>query len=236
MPRSNHQFRTIYNSLLHGEKIPQDVRSREDALLLLTALLSDVVYIQRCLPLTSASSHRRPAHVDSKLRSPFTPLSAASEFSRLTAAMAAGLLRWERLFQCHVGNDILALYYFCKLQLICPDTWKLPQQAGYGEPELNNQRPTTSEPLEVPEKAVTLAWLVLDHCHKKSPESELSVWLPVVVFLSALVIWQKLRAESATDPRYGIMRVLSVFKDEIAGYPWPCSIEMIKTLDGLMEI
>ncbi|KAK5024658.1 hypothetical protein LTS07_008504 [Exophiala sideris] len=243
MPGSNHQFRTIYSSLLHGEKIPQDVRSREDALLLLTALLSDVVFMQRCLPLAASdfgSSHKRRTK-----SSPFTPLSAGSEFSRLNAVMAAALSRWEHHFsQCQVGNDILALYYFCQLQLICPDTWKLPQMAGYGETmELNDynngnvQIPAISSEhsLEVSEKAVALAWLVLDHCHKKPLDSKLSVWLPVIVFLSALLIWQKVRAESATAPRYGILRVLGVFKDEIASYPWPCSGEMIKTLDRLMD-
>lgn len=255
MPGSNHQFRTIYNSLLHGEAIPQDVRGREDALLLLTALLSDIVYMQRCLPLTVSGSMSGfgqghplggPAHTLRKKRSPFTPLSAASEFSRLTAVMTAGLSRWEGVFsQCQVGNDILALYHFCQLQLICPDTWKLPQMAGYGETmdlnnysNNNNQRLTTSseQSIQVSEQAVALAWLVLDHCHKKFPESQLSVWLPVIVFLSSLVVWQKLRAESATPPRYGILRVLGVFKEEIAGYPWPCSIEMVRTLDRLMGI
>lgn len=160
--------------------------------------------------------------------------------------MAAGLARWEHhFFQCQVGNDILALYYFCQLQFICPDTWKLPQMAGYGETITlndynngNDQRPaiTSEHSFEVSEKAVALAWLVLDHCHKKPVDSKLSVWLPVIVFLSALVIWQKVRAESAMAPRYGILRVLGVFKDEIAGYPWPCSSDMIKTLDRLMDV
>lgn len=238
MPGSNHLFRTVYHCLLDGDDIPQDVRSREDALLLLTALLSDIVYIQRCLPLTTIIGGGMPRPIDPKLRSPFTPLSAASEFSRLTNVITAGLSRWEGFFRPHVGDDILALLCFCKLQLICPDTWKLPQMAGYGETELNSQHPGSSdpEPFQVPEKAVALAWLVLDHCNKISPKEKLSVWLPPIVFLSALVVWQRLRSESPADPKYGTVKVLSLFNHEIAELSWPCTVEMMKTLNRLMEI
>lgn len=234
MPGSSHQFRTVYHCLSHGDQIPQDVRNREDALLLLTALLSDIVYAQRSLQLMSFTRNGPAGHTGLKPRSPFTPLSAASEFSRLNEAMTAALSRWERLFESHVSNDILALHLFCKLQLVCPDTWKLPQMAGYGETRQNGQDFRPSEPFQVLDKAATLAWQVLDCCHRLPPESRLSVWLPVIVFLSALVVWQRLRTEPVSASRYGTPRVLGLFSKEIAGYRWPCSITMIRTLDGLM--
>lgn len=237
MPGSNHQFPTLYRSLLRGDEIPQDVRSKEDALLLLTALLNDIVYAQRCLPPTTVVGSGRQTHIGSKLRSPFTPLSAASEMSRLKDIITAGLSRWEGFFRPHVGNDILALFCFCKLQLICPDTWKLPQMAGYGETDSNSQHPGHPDPgpFQVPDKAMALAWLVLDHCHKISPKGKLSVWLPPIVFLSALVVWQRLRGESPANPKYGSVKVLSLFNNEIAGLSWPCTVEMMKTLNRLME-
>lgn len=235
MPGSSHQFRTVYHSLLHGDQIPQDVRSGEDALLLLTALLSDIVYAQRCLQLTSFAGNGLSMHTGLKPRSPFTPLSAASEFSRLNEAMTAGLSRWERIFDSHVSNDILALQCFCKLQLICPDTWKLPQMAGYGETQSNSQGLRPSEPFQVSDKAAALAWQVLDRCHKIPPGGKLSVWLPVIVFLCALVVWQRLRTQPDPASHYGTLRVLGLFSKEIAEYHWPCSVEMIRTLDRLME-
>jgi hypothetical protein len=234
MPGSSHQFRTVYHCLLHGDQIPQDVCNRADALLLLTALLSDIVYAQRSLQLTSFTGNGAAGHTGLKPRSPFTPLSASSEFSRLNEAMTAALSRWERLFESHVSNDIVALHLFCKLQLICPDTWKLPQMAGYGETQPTSQDFRPSEPFQVPDKAATLAWQILDCCHKIPPESRLSVWLPVIVFLSALVVWQRLRTEPVSASQYGTLRVLGLFSKEIAGYRWPCSITMIRTLDGLM--
>jgi hypothetical protein len=235
MPGSNHEFRTVYHCLLQGDQLPQDVRNGEDALLLLTALLSDIVYAQRSLQLMSFTPNGPSGHTGLKPRSPFTPLSASSEFSRLNEAMTAGLARWGRLFESHVSNDILALHLFCKLQLVCPDTWRLPQMAGYGETQSNSQTFRVSEAFEVLDEAAALAWQVLECCSRISPESRLSVWLPVIVFLSALVVWQRLRTEPVSASRYGTLRVLSLFSKEIAGYHWPCSIEMIKTLDGLME-
>jgi hypothetical protein len=236
MPGSSHQFRTVYRCLLHGDQIPQDARNREDALLLLTALLSDIVYAQRSLQLMSFTGNEPSDHTGPKPRSPFTPLSASSEFSRLVEAMTAGLDRWERLFSPHVSNDILALHSFCSLQLVCPDTWKLPQMAGYGETTHPNSQPShPSEPFQVVDKAAALAWQVLECSSKVPPESRLSVWLPVIVFLSALVVWQRLRTEPVSASHYGTMRVLELFRKEIAGYHWPCSIEMTRTLNGLME-
>ncbi|KIW19370.1 hypothetical protein PV08_03665 [Exophiala spinifera] len=232
LPGSDHQFCAIYHSLLQGNQIPQDVHNEEDALLLLTALLSDVVYAQRCLQLMSSTTSGLLVHGCLMPRSPFTPLSAASEFSRLNEAMTAGLSRWERIFENHVGKDILALQCFCKLQLICPDTWKLPQMAGYGETQSEGECLRPSERFEVSDKAAALAWQVLNCCHHLPSESKLAVWLPVIVFLCALTIWQKLRTEPS---HYGSLRVLDLFSKEIAGYHWPCSIEMVRTLERLMQ-
>lgn len=244
MPSSSYPFRTIYALIYSHGPLPEDVRSREDGLLLLTALLSDTIYIQRCHLMTSAFSISHTgsgANGDAPLRNPYAPLGSHSERSRLDAAIHTALDRWKQHFQQHAGRDVLALYYFCKLQLICPDMWELPHLAGYmattdsvTEPARNGG--DESRP-NIPDKAMDLAWLVLDNCNLQTEPlgRKLAIWLPVTLFLSALVIWQRLRFRSAADIKYGTLKMLSLFKSEIAQMPWPCCLEMEATLDKLMK-
>ncbi|KIV84103.1 hypothetical protein PV11_06076 [Exophiala sideris] len=247
MPSSNHQFRTLYNSLTHGYALPHDVRTREDGLLILTMLLSDIIYVQRCHLSISALStshvevNARTSTDSTPLRNPFAPLSSQSEYSRLSADLLAALSRWEQHFHRHVGSDILAFYYFVKLQLICPELGNLPRLAGHGTVPASNGRQTTSskhpERIDIPDKAMDLAWLVLDHCDGSSqdPQRRLAVWLPVILFYSALVVWQKLHSQPFTDLKYGSLKVLGMYKNEISKLPWPCCKEMADTLDRLMK-
>ena len=248
LPSSNHQFRAIYSSLTHGFAIPQDVRTREDGLLLLVALLQDVLYLQRrhhAVPLPSrddfGTATGQASSNDPALRNPFASLSAQSEFLRMTDDLLAALSRWEQHFHRPVGSDILALYYFTRLHLICPDIWLLPHLANY-EPTRGFSPARTlssqhADRVNIPDRAMDLAWLVLDHCDKasKSVECRLSVWLPIVLLLSALVIWQKLRSQPDSNRKYGTLRVLSMFRDEIVKLPWPCCEQMTSTLERLME-
>jgi hypothetical protein len=247
MPSSNHQFRTIFNSLTHGYTLPQNVRSREDALLLLTALLEEIIYLQRCyLSIPFASSYA-PGVVkglsrnkETTLRNPYAPLCSESEYSRLSDALLNALARWEQHFQQQLGSDILALYYFTRLQLICPEIWELPHLAKYGiAAGVEDDSPNTfqhAKCFDVPDKAMDLAWLILDQYDQisKSAERRLSIWLPIVLFLSALVIWQKLQCQPSSNLKYGSLKVLSMFRNEIAQLPWPCCIQMAETLDRLM--
>ncbi|KAI1613368.1 hypothetical protein EDD36DRAFT_263374 [Exophiala viscosa] len=247
MPSSNHQFRTLYNSLTHGYALPQDVRTREDGLLLLTMLLSDIIYAQRChlsIPGPSTSQvdvNPRSSTDRTPLRNPFAPLSLQSEYSRLSADFLAALSRWEQHFHRYVGSDILALYYFVRLQLICPDIGSLPRLAGYGTVPACSGRQCSSaerpEQIDIPDKAMDLAWLVLDHCDGNSQDLQrrMVVWIPVILFYSALVVWQKLYSQPFTDLKYGSLKVLGMYKDEIAKMPWPCCKAMADTLDRLMK-
>lgn len=230
MPSSIHSFRTIYNLLAHGNTLPSDVKSPEDGLLLLTAFLSDIVYVQRChISLSPISTPK-----DEKLHNPYAPLSAKSEFMRQSSDMMAALSQWEDTFHDKVENDILALYYFTKLHLTCTGLWELPRMAGYGN--LGSHQIESRE-MQISDNAMDLAWLVLDHCDKSSKSSrpKLSIWLPIVLFISALVVWQRLRSRAAADLKYGTLKVLSMFKHEIARLPWPCCREMSKTLENLMQ-
>lgn len=244
MPSSSYQFRSIYALIHNHYPLPEDVRSREDGLLLLTALLSDIIYIQRCHPMNNFTSIGHDGLTSSSnvpLQNPYAPLSSISEYSRLTAALHNGLDRWKKHFQQSVGEDILALYYFCKLQLTCPDICELPSLAGYmaSLDSITKSAKYTHDrkKLEIPDEAMDLAWLVLDNCNIQSEPlgKKLAIWLPVILFQSALVIWQRLRFRSPTDIKYGTLKILSMFKNEISQLPWGCCLEMEATLNRLMK-
>lgn len=257
MPSSNHHFRTIYNSLLHGCKVPCDVRDQEDALILLTAILNDVIHVNcnflslqfpEIVSSQAINGHRQDAvnpsvdrHLidkNQKLRNPWAPLTAGSEFCRLRVHLLAALSRWEDHFKQHVGSDVLSLYYFSQLQLQCPEIWELPHLAGYGTASINSsERAKSTAQFQISDKAIDLPWHILDHCDKSSRSSapQMAIWLPIVLFLSALVVWHKIRCQTSTQKKYGTLKVLGMFKNELAKLPWPCCTEMMRTLDRLMD-
>jgi hypothetical protein len=243
MPTSRRSFREVYTALIYGTSpVPIDVSGREDALLLLTALLNDIIYLHRCGPLKSATTrwaedtfhadHGRPP------RNPYAPLTAPTEFSRMSAQFTAALERWKKHFGQSAGRDILALYHFSHLCLVYPDISELSSEVGYSpgaQALLGTLAPSRQAPMS--DKALDLAWLVLDSCDIQSEpmSNRLSIWLPVVLFHSALVIWKRLRNRSSNDFKYGTLKVLSMFKNEISLLPWPCCASMAATLDRLMK-
>jgi hypothetical protein len=253
MPSSHYHFRHIYKSLIRGSpQLPKDLQTREDALLLLVALLSDILYLQRCnLSTYSAPAHRNPVVDESgiadepPLRNPFAPLSLQSELSRLSSEILDALNRWEQHFLLEqVGRDIYALYYFCTLHLLCTNLWELRRLADYvamkttpGNDTINSTTVVHARQLNIPDKALDFAWLVLDNCDVRSepPERKMAIWLPAILYISALVVWQKVRERSSTDMKYGTLRTLNMFKHELEQLPWPCCSEMTLTLDNLMR-
>ena len=247
MPSSKHPFRAVYTALLHGHApLPEDMKSRDDCLFLLTALLNEIVYLHRSdqttrLPdsLTARSTDGdAPIALDGKLRNPYAPLSAKSEFTRMSTQIRAALELWKSHFSTDAGKDILALYHFSHLCLVCPNIAELPALAGY-DPGAHSRPilPPQAKQPQMSDKALDLAWLVLDSCDIQSEplHRRLDIWLPMVLFYSALVIWQRLRYRSSNDFKYGTLKVLSMFKNEILQLPWPCCSPMATTLDRLMK-
>jgi hypothetical protein len=244
LPSSRYQFRTIYNSLTHGYTIPEDVRTQEDGLMLLTALLSEIIYVQRCRLSSSFTSGLRIGTLDDrsdpKLRrrsNPHAPLSSDSEVTRLCAEMTDALSRWAKHFQSKAETNVLALYHFVQLQLACADLWELPRLAGYEDGDWSKHGQVQTHPFTIPDKVVDLAWLVLDQCDRssKSETNRLSVWFPIILFMSALVVWHRLRSQEVHGRKYGTLKMLTPFRNEIMRLPWPCCVSMGRTLDRLME-
>ena len=212
--------------------------------MLLTALLSDIIYIQRCrlsssfaacdqTNTTSDQTEPKP----NRLANPYAPLSSSSEGARLRADMTDALSRWAKHFQNEADPSVLALYHFVQLQLTCAEMWELPRLAGYRDANWLNYDHIQTYRFIIPEKAEELAWLILDQCGKSSTSerNRLSIWLPITLFMSALVLWHRVRSQMAPDRSYGTLRMLTPFRNEIARLPWPCCMSMVRTLDQLME-
>ena len=222
--------------------LPADLTSSDDAIILLVTILSDYLSIQSSLRLlVSPSTHRGAAPVFDPKHShhvnPFVPLSPTTELARIKDNLRAALSRWHDIFGDRCSEDVTALYFYCRLALECPHIWCLPELAGY--PSNDTTRTDSpgkfNEALPVTDEALRMAWLVVESIDMKKAtlRSRLSIWLPVVVFHAALVVWQKL--ESTDSRTYGSLRVLTVFEKELTKMPWPCTLQMVETLQMLIR-
>lgn len=249
MTSTDHPFRTIYTSLIHGYALPSDVQSVEDALLLLTAILNDILYMQQfhlAIPYPPSNQEQDTyslcgsPDLSLRLRNPWPALSLQTEFCRLSADMSAALSRWHQLFKHLVREDtgILALYYFAKLQLLYPDMGILFHMAGYDTRSVFVGDPSrVSINLDISDSALDLAWLILESAGgpSSSPQKRIAIWLPIVLFSSALVVWHKIQCcPDVNSRKYGTVSVLTAFRHEIASLPWQCCRAMTQTIDNLM--
>lgn len=227
MPSSNNSFRTLYNSLLDGRRFPDDVRSREDGLLLITALLADTVSTQRG---QLSDDQDNP---EGGKRNPFAPLTSHSEYTRMKSTLQAALSRWARHF-ASTGKDLMALYHFAELLLLFRQASELPWLAGYASAR---DLPFPQAAYNVPEQAVDCAWQVLDAASECMSDDNLrlSIWLPVAVYFSALVVWKKLQSNGSKEGVRGSMKMLTMFANELVRLPWPCCVEMATTLHKLVK-
>jgi hypothetical protein len=192
MPSSSLEFQDVYRTFL-DDKTPQiflaaALASQDDALLLLMAILSDLLYL-RCslgqvVRLATAKIRQTPRH------NPFVPLSPHTELDRMESVLSLALDRWYETFHTRVPLEIMAFYHYCSMYLSCGQLLDFPQMAGY--------RPLKSEPnskidISVSGKAVRQAWLVLDNAaaRPKPPSTDTlcPVWLPVMIFHAGLLVW-----------------------------------------------
>ena len=253
MPGSPYQFHRVYRTLVTGVGfLPQGMNSNEDGLLLLVANLSDSLYIHRSFrPLrpwapSSATSAITLTMQQSISRNPFVPLSPQTELARMSLEMQAALDRWAEHFERSVDKEILFLFYFCKLHLACPDLWLLPHLAGYRPAIVGHGFSSVGHgfssvghgtKIVVSDEAMKFTWLILDNIDigREHPERDQSIWIPVVLFYAALVVWQRLRPQSNADGTFGTLKVLGMFKRELEQLPWACCSEMSRTLDEIMR-
>ncbi|OPB40721.1 hypothetical protein A0O28_0008010 [Trichoderma guizhouense] len=173
MLSSNHSFRTVYDGLFTSATLPEDVHSPEDGLLLLTAILSDTLFIQRNLAsitVSENSSSHRHAEMPRK-SNPYATLSPDGEYHRQKLALLYALDRWHEHFGELMSSNILAYYFFCRVCLFYPHLGRLAESAGY-TPQVegawrfrteDNMERREDKDLPITEEALDAAWRVLDH-------------------------------------------------------------------------
>lgn len=237
MPSSSYKFHQLYSIILSGARaLPSDLKSTEDGLLLLVGICADILSIEHTFSNTTVCSEA----LDVVCPNPYAPLSSASEVLRIRSTLSSALTRWYEHFQHTTSKDVLLIYYFGRLLLAFPDVLALPYLARYA-PSIQQKPGVASRisaaKVEVSEEAMRFAWLILNDSNARTAVAgtTFSVWLPVVLFYSALTIWYQLRSQpSFPKVKTGTLRILNFFKDELKCLPWPCCLQMCHTLDGLL--
>jgi hypothetical protein len=246
MPASNHNFHGVYTKLVVEEHpLPPDMTEHEDAVLILSALLSDIIAIHKVFSGFDVElseilfSQSAMSGTTLQILGPFVPLSPFSENQRMLSQISKSLDLWGERFKPIVSEDILSLFYFCNMFLSFPQVLLLSRLSGY-KPAVANSSGSCSEldlgGVVIPEAAVRCAWLILDHVNvERLPDrAACPVWLPVVTYITALVVWANLKS-SVSRSSYGTLKALGMFKAELQQMPWPCCTEMVKNLDELMR-
>jgi hypothetical protein len=246
MPASNHSFHDVYTKLLLEEHpLHLNMTEQEDAVLLLSALLSDIITIHKVfagfdLHSAEASALQPSTSIEPlPILSPFVPFSPFAENQRMLSRISRSLDLWCERFGEIMPEDVLSLFYFCKICLCFPQVLLLPHLSGY-RPAVDSSSSTARNDLgsiAVPEDAMRYAWLVVDHVNveRLSDDAACPIWLPLVTYITALVVWANLKSSSSSKSSYGTLKVLGMFKAELQQMPWPCCTEMTKNLDELMR-
>ena len=236
MPSSSHSFNDIYFRLVSQRtEIPGAAKSPENALFLLVALLSDHLYTRKMLQMTfpptggPKSGHFYNFSTIPEL-SPFPTLSPMLESARINANLERALDAWVEAFNEVCPKTYMALYYYTRLRIVCPELEYLPKAVGYVLEVANG---LTGSDLKVSDESVRLSWLVVDHIDSSHADmaSQTAIWVPIILFHAALVVWQ--RSSSAASRQNGSSKILNPFISELEQVPWPCSKEMVKILRRL---
>lgn len=242
MPSSSYEFQDLYHILINqGEtsgSLPRDLTAPDDALLLLVAILSDMLFIRRSLKRIVDVDLYRDTRPPGRISNPFVPLTPQTELDGMHSALGCALDRWHDRFQSCVPPEIMAFYHYCRLFLSCAELLDLPRIAGYKP--LSTPSTAIQQHIIVPDQVIRMAWLILDNAAErvKSPASDTMcpVWLPIMVFHAGLVVWAHQRfSDHQGAGNIGSARVLVAFKVELESMPWSCCPGMAATLDELMK-
>ena len=221
MVQSQHNLQDMRAALLLGSILPIDVKHQDDALLLLLALLTDAIYLQRSLGRWSTN----PDPIN-----PFAPLSPYTEHQRMLSRLRTALKGWLQSFTS-IHSDIKVLYHYIQLYLTFPEVTSLA--AGLGYPDAVHATKVDSK---VPETAAKFVWQILDDTAAASSTNGVrlpSPWLPVIVFHAGLVIWADI--SNCTSAYVPSKRIVVPFILELQQMSWPCCSSMATTLETLMK-
>lgn len=234
----NLRFSDVYAHMFTSRfGLPPSVSGDEDGLLLLTAVLSDYLLVRRLMstistrkPSTIADLERTPASCSNLY--PFMHLTPGMEDVRMQSQLSNAISHWYEHFvkntDTPLSHDVVALYWYARLLFECPDLLELSKLAQ------DEKRPEDRTTFAISDEAVQFAWYVLDYVTAPNADNccgGTAIWTPPITFHAALVVWQKLRAD--TEVNSGALRALDPFKEALAAMPWPCCEVMVATLDAL---
>lgn len=239
-------FQDLYQSLLHdglaGHSLPW---LNGNPLLLLVAILSDTICIQRALTSGLSRDHRAPrptilSYPNTLFQNSPPALSPESEYSRMSECINNFLDKWQERFASKEGRRYLTLYYFCRLCVECPHVSHLPGLVGYPPNRAASIPPYTMslDAIEISDRAVDFAWAIVEHIgfSEEDRGSVRPIWEPLIVFLAALVVWAKKQRSPRLDSGDYRRKELLVYKLELEQISWPCCKEMASSIDGTTKV
>ncbi|KAK3075509.1 hypothetical protein LTR53_001126 [Teratosphaeriaceae sp. CCFEE 6253] len=240
MPSTSSGFTEAYSSLSRTIDVnTHQLSDHADALVLLIALLSDRLFVEhsyRSVSQRPVTADMRNGHGANVLAYPaeLMPASASRDYLDLEHRTLQSLHRWHDRFASAATKEILALYYYAELRISYTNFGGLLRDCGYQSYQrlVSDEGATHSE---VSGQSVRLAWLVLDQVdvRKRRRESLHAIWLPPVLFHSALIIWRS-QTQQKTGP-CGSLKALGLFAKELDELPWPCCGSMATCLRRLQD-
>jgi len=149
------------------------------------------------------------------------------------------LRRWKAEYMDQASPELKAFYHFCEMYLLFKNLESLPDVAGYRRKQkksrkdlqgLTHTTATTSDDENERTQASHHAWLLLEHISARSTPA--AVWLPVILYMAALVVWYDICSRQGSRS-HGSMMVLHLFVKELRGMHWPCCLDMATNLEQL---
>lgn len=241
LPSGIAKFQDAYLSLRH-DRLQDFSFCNEDALLMLGALLSDILVLRRAFDNApdheQSSSFAQPSRGSANSYIPFSPL---KETRRMQKDLSVALDAWHARFKEMVSNDIISLYFFCRLLLAYSNVLGLPRWANY-KPAMGNagmraetHKTAKIDSSKISEEALKFSWLILEHVDLKSNDFADSPWMPIILFYAALVVAAKLKSvPSESVGQYGTLRSLSLFRSDLERMAWPCCADMIAAIEVVL--
>ncbi len=216
------------------------IASRELAVLLLLAILSDTITLYRSL---RSSAKDANVHKTSVLQhNPFVPFTAHAEIERLQDRLDMALSRWHSIYLPHLDPETLVLYQYCRLLLSCPSILSMKRIASdhIASPTQLYSK-AMMEDMSINDCSISTAWSILDSAAgiPRRSTSLCAIWMPIVIFHAALTVWARISISHHLDASGGAVgsaRTLVAFKAELERMSWPCCVDMVSFLEQLVSI
>ncbi|KAK1055214.1 hypothetical protein LTR33_014196 [Friedmanniomyces endolithicus] len=237
MPNAPCDFRTAYAALFSTNSSNLNgLDDNADAVILILALLSELLFLQHSYrivfpqPAPTGSNESNTTH---SYPITMTPASASREYSDHEHSILRALRRWRYLFAATASDETTALSTYLELRVSCPHIDELQHACGYGQTYQTGFN-AGALATKINERSVRLAWLILDYVdvQKRERQCTEAVWLPSVLFHSALVVW-KSQTDAESGPP-GSLKTLELFAKELDALPWPCCGAMARCLRNLI--